>query len=397
MSDFRIKAQKTGPRSFLKELQMISYRGDALYTESGSPLIAEKQVYYPPDYLASNATAVVIDPESFELDGLSKNNKFRKGRPAALPIEEQFKEGSAVSRSLLGIDRAETQQGLFGNVSSYGLDKKDWVAYAAWPDNNQGSNWEFKNSPAGPHIAARETDDAKNSSIRLLTYPVPYYNPSNAPVNRAINTGVFTGQAPAGWAKYIQSLVAMYVIEYMVNNFDLDKRKKFRLEYLEDTYPKTSDQKFNRLYWDRIWIDINQSRVGRDGNIPIIPLGEFRNFGALSATKDGADNPDYKFVNLTDVNVYGAGASVYSDLSEVSTYFGNFFSASTRYVWTEPDKGHYRLKTDTNAELWSEYWGMDYANLPQDFKDWEFRVLTSEPAADSPEEKQAPLLLNYRF
>ena len=387
MSDFRIKAQKTGPRSFLKELQMISYRGDALYTESGSPLIAEKQVYYPPDYLASNATAVVIDPESFELDGLSKNNKFRKGRPAALPIEEQFKEGSAVSRSLLGIDRAETQQGLFGNVSSYGLDKKDWVAYAAWPDNNQGSNWEFKNSPAGPHRAATETDDAKNSSIRLLTYPVPYYNPGNAPVGRAITTGVFTGQASAGYAKYIQSLVAMYIIEYMINNFDLDKRKKFRLEYLEDSYPKTSDQKFDRLYWDRIWIDINQSRVGRDGNIPIIPLGEFRNFGALSATKDGASNPDYQFVDLTDASVYGAGASVYSDLSEVSTYFGNFFSASTRYVWTEPDKGHYRLKTDTNADLWSEYWGMDYANLPQDFKDWEFRVLTSEPAADSPEEK----------
>ena len=388
MSDFRIKAQKTGPRSFLKELQMISYRGGALYTESGSPLIAEKEVYYPPDYLASKATAIVLDPESFESDGLSLRNNFRKGRPAALPIEEQFKEGSAVSRSLLGIDRAETQQGLFGNVSSYGLDRKDWVAYASYPDSDQGGSWSRKNSPAGPHVPTQETDDAKNSSIYLSTYPVPYTNPGNAPVGRALNSGAFSGQAPVGWAKYIQSLVAMYLIEYMVNNFTTDQKQKFRLEYLEDNYPKQSDGTFDRLYWDRIWIDINQSRVGRDGNIPVLPFGEFRNFGALSETKNGVIDPDYKKLDLTDTSIYGVdGASQYADLSEVSNYYGNFFSASTRYVWTEPDKGHYRLKTNTDPEVWSEYWGMDYANLPQDLKDWEFRVLESEPDSSSPEVK----------
>ena len=385
MADYRIKAQKTGPRSFLKELQMISYRGSALYTESGSPLIADKKVYYPPDYLASNATSVVLDPESYEEYGLSTKNTFRKGRPAALPIEEQFKEGSAVSRSLLGIDRAETQQGLFGNVSSYGLDKKDWVAYGAYPDHNQGNNWENKNSPAGPHFGAREEDDAKNSSISLTTYPAPYYNPGNDPVNRALTTGAFSGQAGTGWTKYLQSLVAMYIIEYMSNNFTLDQKRKFRLEYIENTYPKNDDGTFNRLYWDRIWIDINQSRVGRDGNIPIIPLGEFRNWGAASSSDD-----DYQTINLTDETIFGDGRAdpiLDPELAEVSNYFGNFFSASTRYQWTEPDNGHYRLKTNSEAEVWSEYWSMSYDDLPQDLKDWEFRVLTSEPSATDPETK----------
>ena len=232
MADYRIKAQKTGPRPFIKELQMISYRGSFLYTESGSPLIAEKQVYYPPDYLSSNATSVVLDPKSYRLDGLSKQNNFSKGRPAALPIEEQFKEGSEVSRSLLGIDRAETQQGLFGNVSSYGLDKKDWVAYAGWPDNNQGNNWEFKNSPAGPHNAVRDFDDAKNSSIVLDSYPVPFYNPGNQPVSRAIGGGGFAGSANTTWSKYLQGLVAMYIIEYMSNNFTTQQKAKFRMEYI---------------------------------------------------------------------------------------------------------------------------------------------------------------------
>ncbi len=231
MADYRIKAQKTGPRTFLKELQMISYRGSSLFTESGSPLLAEKEVYYPPDYLASNATSVVIDPESYLEDGLSVNNKFSRGRPAALPIEEIFKEGSAVSRSLLGIDRAETQQGLFGNVSSYGLEKKDWVAYAAWPDNNQGRNWENKNSPAGPHDATREFDDAKNSSIVLNTYPVPYENPGNGVIGRVINGGAFEGPLSTGFAKYLTSIVGMLIIEHMVNNFTPQQQEEFHVHY----------------------------------------------------------------------------------------------------------------------------------------------------------------------
>ena len=218
MADYRIKAQKTGPRTFLKELQMISYRGSSLFTESGSPLIEEKEVYYPPDYLASNATSVAVDPESYLKDGLSVNNKFSKGRPAALPIEEVFPEQSAVSRSLLGVNRAETQQGLFGNVSSYGLDKKDWVAYASFGDARGGNNWENKNSPAGPHDPTREFDDARGSSIVLNTYPAPYRNPGNSVVSRAIS-GEFEGPLTTGFSKYLTSIVAMLLIEHMVNNF----------------------------------------------------------------------------------------------------------------------------------------------------------------------------------
>ncbi len=106
MAEQRIKAQKTGPRTFAKELQLISYRGSALFNESGAPLIAEKDVYYPPDYLSDGATAVVLDSESYKESGFSTQNRFSTGLPAALPIEEQFSEESQVSRSLLGINRA---------------------------------------------------------------------------------------------------------------------------------------------------------------------------------------------------------------------------------------------------------------------------------------------------
>ena len=129
MANYRIKAQKTGPRTFKKELQMISYRGSALYSDEGNTLLSEKDVYYPPDFLASGAVAVVMDSDSYKKDGLSLRNKFKKGRPAALAIEEQFPLQTEVSRNLLGINRAETQQGIFDDVSTYGLERKDWVVY----------------------------------------------------------------------------------------------------------------------------------------------------------------------------------------------------------------------------------------------------------------------------
>ena len=360
---------------------MISYRGDALYTESGSPLIADKKVYYPPDYLASGATSVVLDPKSYRRDGLSKQNKEDKGRPASLGIVEQFKEQSEVSRSLLGIDRAETQQGLFGNVSSYGLDKKDWVTYAGYPDYNQGFHWKLKNSPAGQHRPTREYDYAKGSAIVIDNYPVPFTNPGNEPTSRALR-GIFTGKAGTNWTKYLQGLVAMYIIEHMVNNFTAAEKTKFSLSYIESTYPKDSNGKFNRLYWDRIWSDIDQSRVGGDANIPIIPMGEFRNFGSVNSAES-------IFTDLTSSSIYGAGASTFpaDEVGNVDCYFGNFFWSSTRYYWREPDQGHYVIRTNPSSELWAEYWGMDYSQLPQDLKDWEFRVLESEPAADSPEVK----------
>jgi hypothetical protein len=362
MANYRIKAQKTGPRTFKKELQMISYRGSALYSDEGNTLISEKDVYYPPDYLEKGAVAVVVDPESYEKDGLSLRNKFKKGRPAALPIVEQFPLQTEVSRSLLGINRAETQQGIFDDVSSYGLERKDWIVYSAFPDWRQGANWEFKNSPAGPHNATIDRDYAEGSSIVQTSYPVPYFNPGNEPIRRKIRGEV--GPIGPGWARYIQSLIAMYVVEYMVNNFTQQEKIAFRLPYLERNYPKTLDGKFDRLYWDKIWLDINQQRFEENQNIPIIPKGRLVNFSFTSSER------------LDIVELYNAQVS--QDERLVNPSYTDLFFATTRYTWIEPNQGHYRLKTNPNTDVWQEYWGIDYNSLPTEIKEWEFGVYESD-------------------
>lgn len=361
MAEYRIKAQKTGPRTYKKELQLINYRGSSLFNDEGNTLISEKDVYYPPDYLGYNSVAVVTDSESYESDGISVGNKFRRGRPAALPIEEQFPRQTEVSRTLLGIDRSETQQGLFDDVSSYGLDRKDWVAYSGWPDWRQGQNWENKNSPAGPHIAARNYDYAEGSSVVLSTYPVPYYNPGNPPVSIKVRGGA--GNPGPEWGRYIQSIIAMYIIEHMVNNFTDQEKGDFRVEFLEQKYPKTADGRFNRLYWDQMWMDIDQGRFEENRNIPIIPQGTIVNL-----------TPEDGTIDLVDL--FGADLPV--DEKDVNVNFNQFFFGSTRYGWFEPDEGHYRIKTTASREAWSEYWGIDYDALPQKLQDWEFEVYESE-------------------
>lgn len=363
MAQYRIKAQKAGVRTYEKELQMISYRGSALFSDEGNTLVSKKDVYYPPDYLSKRSMAVNMDSESYKKDGLSTQNIYSKGRPAALPIVEQFAEQSAVSRSLLGIDRGETQQGIFDDVSSYGLDRKDWVVYSGWTEYRQIDYWDNKNSPAGSHIAVRDRDYSEGSSIVIDSYPTPYTDPSNPPVSNRI-AGITSNPGP-GWGRYIQSLVAMYIIEYMVNNFTQTQKNAFQLNFLERKYPKKPDGKFNRLYWDQIWLDINQGRFESDGNIPIIPQGTLVNF----APETGEDT-----INLVTL----FGANLPPEEASVSVNFNKFFFASTRYTWREPDQGHYRIATNSNPDLWSEYWGIDYNSLPENLRNWEFQVYASQ-------------------
>ena len=366
MAQYRIKAQKTGPRTYEKELQLISYRGSSLFSDEGNTLVSSKDVYYPPDYLSKGSVAVVVDSDSYNKDGLSTANKFSRGRPAALPIEEQFREQSEVSRSLLGIDRAETQQGIFDDVSSYGLDRKDWVVYGGWTEYGQDYHWDRKNSPAGPYRAAVNYDYSEGSSVVISSYPTPYVSPGNEPVS--IRRRGLAQRPGEGWGKYLQSVVAMYIIEYMVNNFTRGQKQLFKLDFLERKYPKTSEGKFDRLYWDQIWLDIDQGRFEVGSNIPIIPQGTLVNMGF----GEGEDNT----INLAEL--LGLDELSNPRLVNLNVDYENIFFATTRYVWREPDKGHYQISTNDEPELWLEYWGVDYNALPQNLKTWEFGVYTSQ-------------------
>ena len=360
---------------------MVDFRGFPLSSEDGNPLTTEKESYPKSEYGKENAPSVVLNSESYLKEGISSQNKFSKGRPAALPIEERFSSTSVVSRSLLGINRETTQQGLFGNVSTYGLDEKDWRVDGT--PRRTPQFWYGRPSSSGPYFESKFEEDTVNSALAVSVYPSPFTPPGKPSLqDQLLNPG--GASRYSGWGQYLNSIVAQYLIEYMVRNFDEEKRAEFNLEYLLNKYPPEVDSStpsglsFNQLYWDKIWLDIKQTRFGAVSDYPIIPSGRAYNLVPSDA------NP-LLLTPFKSADLWGEGgnSSVLITASDAavpnsfSCAWDSFFFGTTRVFYpsgSSTDKGHYRLRTNPTPDLWRKYFGLEWDYIRQDLKDWNFTI-----------------------
>jgi len=374
-----LRADKTPPRKSRGVKQMVDIRGFALSTEQGAPLVTEKEEYRISEYGADTAPSVVVDSESYKNEGLSTANSFSKGSPAALPIVERFREQSEVSRSLLGIDRETTQQGLFGNVSTYGLDPKDWrVDSGGYYDESSRWWWTRRPSSTGNYYPNRLYEDSRNAAIALLSNPTPFLEPPRPRIqDQLINPG--GAERYTGWGQYLNSIVALYIFRYVVENFSQAQWEQFNLGYLLTTYPPTiggdGTYTFNELYWDKIWLDIKQNRFGSVSNYPIIPSGRAYNFNT-TVIEDWRSSESLWGAN--GVVIPEATARLPQDL-DVS--WDSFFFGSTRVYYPSgrpEDRGHYRIRTNPTSEIWEKYFGLNWNLLRNDLKNWEFTVHPNE-------------------
>ena len=93
-------------------------------------------------------------------------------------VQEQFPESSEVSRSLLGIDRAETQLSLFSNVSSYGIDSDEFESFTYTGGIGDPSTWSNRaNKTYGDRFNVKVGEVTQESGIKLESFPVPYSFP----------------------------------------------------------------------------------------------------------------------------------------------------------------------------------------------------------------------------
>ncbi len=376
-----IKADKTPPRKTRSVEQMIDVRGFPLTTEQGAPLVTEKDAYRRSEYGKDRAPSVVVNSDSYKDDGLSTANSFSKGNPAALPIIEQFSEQSEVSRTLLGINRETTQQGLFSNVSTYGLDPKDWRVdtQTSYGDFTSRSWWTRRPNATGNYYPTRFDEDEKNSAIVLSSNPTPFLEPPRPLLqDQLINPD---GVIYTTWGQYINSVVALYLFRYMVSNFSQTKWGEFNLLPALSKYPPIDNGdgtfSFNELYWDKLWLDIEQGRFGSSSTsqYPIIPSGKAYNFNTVEITDWRSDfnlwGDSNVFIEESDGNL-----PVYLEAS-----WDSFFFSTTRMYYPEgltEDKGHFRIKTNPTTEIWEKYLGLEWSSLREDLKNWEFTVHESE-------------------
>ena len=134
--------------------------------------------------------------------------RITKERIGTLKIEEQFAATSEVSRSLLGIDRAETQLGLFSNVSTYGFDDDRFVFFPDNPANGPGE-WVKRQTESGiAHYPARVEEAREEGALILSAYPEPYNIPNTPLTQNTINDvdvgGLFESNNWKRWKNFLK-------------------------------------------------------------------------------------------------------------------------------------------------------------------------------------------------
>jgi hypothetical protein len=163
--------------------QLVDIEGTLLFDDAGNPLVTEESAALTSLTISQNALSIQV------------NNKNVPGGGGPIKIEEQFKETSEVSSSLLGVPRAEQQLSLFSDVATYGLDVDNWDA----SDFDQGHNndpeeWYKKEHPVhGRRSNIRFYEGSDEQALYLKAFPSQYtfpygtrYNKLAAPTPRFI-------------------------------------------------------------------------------------------------------------------------------------------------------------------------------------------------------------------
>ncbi len=212
---------------------------------------------------------------------LRRNNVSKKS-DVVWKIEEQFKESSEVSTTLLGVSRAETQLSLFANVSSYGLDPDEFEFYSFNSGTSFGSWEERRNEVYGNRYTATRTEEIQESAIKLTAFPAPYSFPFGPKFNKL---GVYNADLFNRYLNFIQLGNDLY--DYFNTGpgsyYPLGWKDKFlskEISYVSSgdvVYKSGISESFAQIdTWTDTWRDI------KDGILDDPTTGTKFNFGRVS-------------------------------------------------------------------------------------------------------------------
>lgn len=155
-------------------IQLIDSEGTPLFDDAGNPLVTEESAALTSLTRSDNALSIFA------------NNNPEANQGDAIPVEEQFKETSQVSSSLLGVPRAETQLSLFSDVATYGLDTENWDASDLFHSNiNDPYQWYQKSHPIyGPRSMVKFYEGSDEQALYLRAFPSQYTYPRGTKESR---------------------------------------------------------------------------------------------------------------------------------------------------------------------------------------------------------------------
>ena len=179
-----------------------------------------------------------------------------------IKIEEQFRESSEVSTTLLGIDRAEVQLSLFSNVSSYGLDPDEFEFYVPGGSGSSFSSWENRrNSLYGNRYTAKQVEETQESAIQITAFPTPYSFPFGPRFNRS---GRYNADLFQQYLNFIEMGNDLYNLPWI--GYPPSLKEKFlssgfvKVESGDVDYGENIDNSFAKVdTWTDTWRDIKDS------------------------------------------------------------------------------------------------------------------------------------------
>jgi len=246
-----------------------------------------------------------ISPVTETVSIKRKTQTLVKSNPV-IKVEEQFRETSETSITLLGVNRAEVQLSLFSNVSSYGIDPDEFEFYGAGASGDSGTfdSWDNRrNALYGNRYGAKLTEETQESALELTSFPVPYTFPYGPRFQRlglyneilferyqrfiALGNALYdyydSGAGsfyPSQWKNKFLSKIATYVL-----NDDVIYAEGFASSFAKiDT-------------WTDTWRDIKDSQL-KD---PI--TNETFNFSKVSEVLSQIDTEDLNSLGLFSIDV----------------------------------------------------------------------------------------------
>jgi hypothetical protein len=219
-----------------------------------------------------------------------------------IKVEEQFRETSETSITLLGVNRAEVQLSLFSNVSSYGIDPDEFESYSS--GSGTFGSWDNRrNAIYGNRYFAKLTEETQESAIQLASFPVPYTFPFGPKFQRL---GLYNELLFERYQRFIALGNALY--DYYDSGAGSFYPSQWKNKFLSKntTYVLGDDVIYAKGFavsftevdtWTDTWRDIRDSQL-KD---PI--TNETFNFSKVSEVLSQIDTEDLNSVGLFSIDV----------------------------------------------------------------------------------------------
>tara|TARA_S200002703_G_scaffold141302_1_gene133056 strand:- start:1673 stop:6718 length:5046 start_codon:yes stop_codon:yes gene_type:complete len=168
INEAKIGFDRDGPQLVSAEVSLSdTVTGQNLQDSAFNDLVTNDVSFFDAALKSGNSTSVNVSNDT---------SVGSQGGP--VKVSEEFPQESETSSSLLGVPRAETQLSLFSDVSTLGLEEKNWEVIPSVKSKLRNDDWETRASEeGGSRYIAKLIENTTEQALELSSNNAPYSYP----------------------------------------------------------------------------------------------------------------------------------------------------------------------------------------------------------------------------